>query len=43
MEVIDQRNILLETNYEDNKLTIYRSDKSESEVLEVNGLIGYLL
>ena len=43
IEIIDQRNIILKTNYEDNKLTILRADKSESEVLDVNGLSGYLL
>jgi len=42
-EVIDNRNIVLETNPEEDKLTVSREDNSETDLIYLSGLEGYLL
>lgn len=42
-EVMDSRHILLETNSDDDELTVVRADESEMDTLSVSGLSGYLL
>jgi hypothetical protein len=41
--VINKRKIILETNSENNKLTVSRTDESETDLMLLSGLKGYLI